>query len=183
MAEKYCSKCGNQLQVDDKHCVKCGAAQQLLQQKIVAEEYKNAQTPSTEACSLCSFREKKQYRRAPFFKPAKQAHCRQNRLSMGSSSTPQKRMVLINVGIMERDNYSILKPARGKKLPLKLSETGSASEIKILAIDKQSVPQTRFGSYFQKGKAFLSGKNPSSHFGRIIPFWKTQNLNCRCACR
>ena len=139
MAEKHCSKCENQLKVDNKHCVKCGAAQQLLQQKIVAEEYKNAQTPSTEACSLCSFREKKQYERAPFFKPAKQAHCRQNRLSKGSSSTPQRRMVLINVGIMERDNYSILKPARGMKLPLKLSETSSASEIKILAIDKTFV--------------------------------------------
>ena len=26
MTEKYCSKCGNQLKVDDKYCVKCGAA-------------------------------------------------------------------------------------------------------------------------------------------------------------
>ena len=40
------------------------------------------------------------------------------------------------VGIMERDNYSILKPVRGKKLPLKLSDTSSANKIKILAIDK-----------------------------------------------
>ena len=104
MAEKYCSKCGNQLKVDDKYCVKCEAAQQFLQQKIVTEEYKNTQTPSTE----------KQYERASFFKPAKQTHCRQNRLSKGSSSTPQKRTVLINVGIMERDNYSILKPVRGR---------------------------------------------------------------------
>ena len=82
---------------------------------------KNAQTPSIEAHSLCSFREKKQYERASFFKPAKQAHFRQNRLSKGSSSTPLKRMVLINVGTIERDNYRILKPVRGKKLPLKLS--------------------------------------------------------------
>ena len=56
MAEKYCSKCGNQLKVDDKYCVKCRARQQLLQQKIVVEEYKNVQTPSTEARSLYSFR-------------------------------------------------------------------------------------------------------------------------------
>ena len=48
MAEKYCSKCGNQLKVDDKYCLKCRAAQQLLQKKIVVEEYKNVQTPSTD---------------------------------------------------------------------------------------------------------------------------------------
>ena len=38
---------------------------------------------------------------------------------------------------MKRGNYSILTPARRKKLPLKVSETSSASEIKRLAIDKQ----------------------------------------------
>ena len=47
-------------------------------------------------------------------------------------------MDLINVGIMERDNDSILKPVRGKKLPLKLSETSSAGETKVLAIDKHA---------------------------------------------
>ena len=109
MVEKYCSKCANQLKIDNKHCVKCGAAQQLLQQKLVVEEYKNVQIPSTEARSLYSFREKKQYERASFFKQAQKAHCRQNRLSKGSSSTRPKHTVLINVGIMERDNYSILK--------------------------------------------------------------------------
>ena len=144
MAEKYCSKCGNQLKVDDKYCVKCGAKQQLLQQKIVVEEYKNVQTPSTEVRSLYSFREKKQYKRASFFKPAKQAHCRQNRVSKESSSTPPKRMVWINVGTMERDNYSILKLVRRKKLPLKLSETSSAREIKILAIDKHAFHNQKF---------------------------------------
>ena len=77
MAEKYCSKCGNQLKVDDKYCLKCRAPQQLLQHKIVVEEYKNVQTPSTEARSLYSLREKKQYERTSLFKP-KQAHCRQN---------------------------------------------------------------------------------------------------------
>ena len=53
-------------------------------------------------------------------------------------------MVLINVGIMERDNYSILKPVRGKKLPLKLSETSTASEIKILATDKHASDNQNF---------------------------------------
>ena len=86
MAEKYCSKCGNQLKVDDKYCVKCGAAQQLLQQKIVAEEYKNAQTPSNEARSLCSFREKKQYERASF----------SNRLNkLTSAKTDYRREALV----------------------------------------------------------------------------------------
>lgn len=47
-------------------------------------------------------------------------------------------MVLINFGIMEKDNYSILKFIRGKKLPLKVTETSSASEIKILATDKHA---------------------------------------------
>ena len=84
MAQKYCSKCPNQLIVDDKYCVKSGVGQQILQQKIVAEEYKNNQTPSNEARSLYSFREKTQYERVSFFKSAKQAHCRQNRLSKGS---------------------------------------------------------------------------------------------------
>ena len=32
---------------------------------------------------------------------------------------------------MEKDNYSILKPVRGTKLPLKVVGTSSASEIKI----------------------------------------------------
>ena len=53
-------------------------------------------------------------------------------------------MVLIDVGIMERDNYSILKPVRGKKLPLKPSETTSASKIKILAIDKHASHNQNF---------------------------------------
>ena len=53
-------------------------------------------------------------------------------------------MVLSNVGIMERDNYSIFKPVRAKKLPLKLSETSSASEIKILAIDKHASHNKNF---------------------------------------
>ena len=53
-------------------------------------------------------------------------------------------MVLINVGIIERDNYSILKPVRGKKLPLKLSETSSASEMIILAIDKHAPHNQKF---------------------------------------
>ena len=129
MADKYCSKCGSQLK---------GAAQELLQQKIVAEECKNVQTPSTEAHSLYSFSEKKQYERASVFILTKQAHCRQNRLLKGSSSTPPKRMVLINFGTMERDNDSIFKPVRGKKLPPKLSGTTSASKIKILAIDRHT---------------------------------------------
>ena len=71
MAEKYCSKCGNQLKVDDKYCVKGGAAQQLLQQKLVVDEYKNVQISSTEAASLNSFREKKPYERTSLFKAAK----------------------------------------------------------------------------------------------------------------
>ena len=83
-----------------------------------------------------------QRKETSFFKPAQKAHCRKNRLSKGSGSTPPERMVLINVGIMERDNYSILKPVSGKKLPLKLSETSSASEIKILAIDKHPIIKT-----------------------------------------
>ena len=33
------------------------------------------------------------------------------------------------------------------------------------------------------GRSSLWLKNSSSHFGKIIPFRKTQNLNCRCACR
>ena len=135
MAGKYCSKCGNQLKVDDKYCVKCGTAQQLLQQKLVVEEYKNVQISSTEAASLNSFREKKPYERITFLKRPKL--CCQNRLSKGNSSTPPKCTVLINVGIMKRGNYSILTPVRRKKLPLKVSETSSASEIKRLAIDKQ----------------------------------------------
>ena len=35
----------------------------------------------------------------------------------------------------------------------------------------------------KRGRSSLSGKNPSSRLGRIILFWKTENLNCRCACR
>ena len=35
--------------------------------KIVAEEYKNVQTPSTEASSLYSFKEKKQYQKSFLF--------------------------------------------------------------------------------------------------------------------
>ena len=53
-------------------------------------------------------------------------------------------MVWINVGIMKRDNYSILKLVRRKKLPLKLSETSSAREIKILAIDKHAFHNQKF---------------------------------------
>ena len=34
----------------------------------------------------------------------------------------------------------------------------------------------------RRRRSSLSGKNPSSRFGRISHFWKTQNLNCRCAC-
>ena len=48
------------------------------------------------------------------------------------------------VGIMERDNYSILKPVRGEKLPLKLSDTSSANKIKILAIDKHASHSQNF---------------------------------------
>ena len=70
MAQKYCSKCGNQLNFDDKYCVNCGTAQQILQQKLVVH-YKNVQIPSTEAPSIYPFREKKQYERASFFEPAK----------------------------------------------------------------------------------------------------------------
>lgn len=53
-------------------------------------------------------------------------------------------MVLINVGMMERDNYSILKLVRGKKLPPKVGETISASEIKILPIDKHASHNQNF---------------------------------------
>ena len=35
----------------------------------------------------------------------------------------------------------------------------------------------------KRGKSSLSGKTPSSRFERIIPFFKTQNSNCHCACR
>ena len=35
----------------------------------------------------------------------------------------------------------------------------------------------------KRGRSSISGKNPSSRFGRIIPFRKTKKLNCRCACR
>ena len=55
--------------------------------------------------------------------------------------------------------------------------------LEVPIINQQSVPQTRFGSYSKRGRSSLSGKNPSFRFGRIIPFRKTQNLNCRCACR
>ena len=34
-----------QLKIDDKYCVTCGVAQQLLQQKLAVEEYKNVQIP------------------------------------------------------------------------------------------------------------------------------------------
>ena len=34
----------------------------------------------------------------------------------------------------------------------------------------------------KRGRSSISGKNPSSRFGRIILFWKTKNLNCCCAC-
>lgn len=53
-------------------------------------------------------------------------------------------MVLINFGIVEKDNYSILKFIRGKKLPLKVTETSSASEIKILATDKHASHNQNF---------------------------------------
>ena len=53
-------------------------------------------------------------------------------------------MVLINFGIMEKDNYSILKPIRGNKLPLEVTETSSASEIKILATDKHASHNPNF---------------------------------------
>ena len=34
----------------------------------------------------------------------------------------------------------------------------------------------------KRGRSSLLGKNPSSRFGRIIPFRKTKNLNCRSLC-
>ena len=47
-------------------------------------------------------------------------------------------------------------------------------------IHKQSVPQTPVSSYFQRKRSSISGKNQISCFGRTIPYWKTQNLNCCC---
>ena len=62
-------------------------------------------------------------------------------------------------------------------------------EMVLLLACKQTLPQTCsvFRSLavtsIQKRKIFPSGKNPSSRFRRISLFQKTQNLNCRCACR
>ena len=71
-----------------------------------------------------------------------------NRLkNLIAAKTDYRREVVVlhqNVGIMERDNYSILKTVMGKKLPLKLSETSSASEIKILATDKHASHNQNF---------------------------------------
>ena len=80
--------------------------------------------------SIYSFREKKQYERASSFKQAQKAHCRQNRLLKGSSSTPPKRMVLINVKIMERDNYSILKSLKHCTTALVNSQENQAQIMK-----------------------------------------------------
>ena len=94
---------------DVKYVIKCrnrerfrkvrNGQEQSLQQKLVDEEYNNFHIPSTQRPTLHTFREKKQYEIASFFKLV-QADCCQNWLSKesGSSSTPPKRMVLNHIG-------------------------------------------------------------------------------------
>ena len=51
---------------------------------------------------------------------------------------------MINVGLMERDSFCILKPVRGKKLPLKIDEKSSSAEIKLSAINKHASHDQNF---------------------------------------
>ena len=77
----------------------CGTTQQPLQKKLLeVEKYENVQITSTQAPSLNSFREKKQYETVSFFKLT-EVNCHENWLLKGS--TPPKSVVLMLQHMLE----------------------------------------------------------------------------------
>ena len=67
-------------------------------------------------------------------------------------------MVIVNVGIMTRDNFGLWKPVRGKKLPIKIEDNATAEMLKQTAISKHASHDQLFGEFEDYVLLYPDGK-------------------------
>ena len=135
----YCGHCGAQLKKSFQFCVNCGNPAPQSFNTLSASVSERGTASSTERISssqsvptFASFIEKKKDDRVSRFKKTKKR-----------TSTSEEQPVTINVEIMRYvDEESLLKPTRGKSLPLKLRKTADCEEILKLAMGKHSMHNT-----------------------------------------
>lgn len=141
----FCGHCGALLKENFKFCIKCGNSSG----SSATQNTDSSAQPSVSdggpghrmghiasgksVPTLSSFMEKKKDDRVSRFK----------KTTKNKTSPNDELPVTINVGLMRYvDEESLLKPARGKSLPLKLRKTADSTEILKLAVGKHSMHNT-----------------------------------------
>ena len=135
----YCGHCETQLKESFQFCMNCGnpAVQSFNTLSASVSELGAASrterlSSSQSVPTFAPIIEKKKDDRVSRFKKAKK-----------NRSTSKELPVTINIGIMHYvDEENLLKPTRGKSLPLKLRKTADCEEIFKLAVGKHSMHNT-----------------------------------------
>ena len=133
----FCVACGSELKESNSFCGKCGC-------KTPDERTKTRHSVADMTLSLESFSENREKHRQTFFKTKKEIpSCTttpspfSRASNAGRSAPPSKRSVVISVGMARRE-FGDMKAVRGKRLPLKIMESSTTTEILLSAIEKQA---------------------------------------------
>ena len=143
----FCSHCGSEVKSCFKFCIKCGnptsqnsddrsSSCEMMKTHSSRTGYLGADLGTSDAVSfrepvpkLDTFMKKKKDERVSHVK-------RKNKKLKNEKDKP----VTINIGIMRyADEESMLKPQRGKSLPIRLPKTADREEVLKLAVAKQSL--------------------------------------------
>jgi stalled ribosome rescue protein Dom34 len=123
----FCQVCGSGVQKDFKFCSKCGNA-------VISSTTKSKRTTSLE--NFEQFKTQKSEERRKYFNTTKDA-------------TKKKKMedqsVIISIGVGNHCN-GIMKPVRGKCLPLKVSTLASSKAVLEEALKKRAAYDRSFRS-------------------------------------